>query len=126
MIETNLAANKDFDWLEKMKHEGYTIQMDFFSTGDVEINKERVHRRVTEGGHDVPDAIIEHRYQMSTTYLKSKIFIFNEVRFIDTSSWDIELVASTESGRIVNARSNCPEWATDILSIAKRLEEKGQ
>src|SRR5215467_15614409 len=78
IIESNLAKSSEYEWLEKLISHGYQLKMDFLSTGDVEINKLRVHHRVSEGGHDVPDNIIEQRSAMGITYLKSKVFIFEE------------------------------------------------
>ncbi len=38
-----------------------------------------------ERGHDVADNIIEHRYRMGISYLKTKILLFKEAYLIDNS-----------------------------------------
>jgi predicted ABC-type ATPase len=48
MIESNLAKQTDFDWLEKMKQKGYDIILFLLGTSNIEINVKRVERRVKE------------------------------------------------------------------------------
>ncbi len=45
-----------------------------------------VRTRVNEGGHDIPDAIIEQRFQAGLAYLKSEILNFTEAKLIDVSA----------------------------------------
>lgn len=72
IIESNLATSADYEWIEGMRKAGYTTSLFFLGTSDIDINKLRVKQRVTEGGHDVPEAIIEHRYRIGLTYLKKR------------------------------------------------------
>jgi len=39
-----------------------------------------------EGGHDVADPIIEQRYQMGMSYLKTKMLYFSEITLVDVST----------------------------------------
>jgi len=65
LIESNLARQSDYDWLELVKSKGYDIVLYFLCTSDIEINIGRVKKRVKEGGHDVPENIVTDRYNMS-------------------------------------------------------------
>lgn len=78
MIESNLSKTADYNWVEAMIKSGYNVILYFLGTNNLEINKARVKKRVKEGGHYVPDGIIEHCYQMGLSYLKSKIIIFKK------------------------------------------------
>jgi predicted ABC-type ATPase len=124
IIESNLAKSSEYEWLEKLAKKGYDLTLDFLSLGNTAINKYRVHNRVIQGGHDVPDHIIEQRSAMGISYLKAKIFIFKFARFIDNSQEQFKDVALTEFGKIVKMNHDCPQWAKDILYIAQRLGEK--
>lgn len=124
MIESNLAKSSEFEWLEKLNKLGYDISLEYFSLGDIELNKDRVHNRVAEGGHDVPDHIIEQRASMGITYLKSKIFLFKKARLIDNASGRHTEVAICEYGKIIKRSPDCPAWANDILSLADKLLQK--
>jgi predicted ABC-type ATPase len=62
MIESNLAVQADYTWIDNMKQVGYSITLYFLCTKDVEINIARVQKRIAEGGHPIPEAIIRQRY----------------------------------------------------------------
>lgn len=78
MIESNLSKKADYEWVGKMKSIGYEPILYFLGTDDVEINKDRVLNRVAQGGHNVATPIIEQRYRIGLTYLKSEILNFTE------------------------------------------------
>ncbi len=83
MIESNLATQKDYDWITAMTRKGYEVMLFFLCTSFLEINYNRVKKRVAEGGHDVAEPIIEHRYRMGLTYLKGNFSLFTKVYLID-------------------------------------------
>ncbi|MDB5222585.1 MAG: hypothetical protein JWN83_1252 [Chitinophagaceae bacterium] len=78
MIESNLAKSSDYEWIEKMIKYGYEVILFFLCTNDVNININRVQRRIKEGGHDIPAEIIIHRYKMGLVYLRGKLHLFKE------------------------------------------------
>lgn len=73
MIESNLADSRDYDWILNMKKYGYHVVLYYLSTDDVEINIERVKRRVAEGGHNIAESIIRSRQAQSHPYLKRNL-----------------------------------------------------
>ena len=77
MVESNLASQNDYDWINAIIKKGYEVCLYFFYTRDVQVNIGRVEKRVAEGGHDVATAIIEQRYKMGLTYLKGN---FNSLK----------------------------------------------
>lgn len=85
MIESNLAYQSDYDWLQNMIRHGFEVILYFLCTQNLAINIARVQKRVKEGGHDVPVVIIEHRYHNGLLYLKSQLHLFAEVYLIDNS-----------------------------------------
>ena len=64
MVESNLARQSDYDWLNAIKAKGYSIIIYFLCTSNVAINLNRITRRVKEGGHDIPENIVRDRYNM--------------------------------------------------------------
>ena len=124
MIESNLSKSSDYDWLQSMSKNGYELILYFLGTDDIDINYGRVKKRVKEGGHDVPENIILHRYQMSQSYLKSKIFLFSEAYFIDNSESFSKIMAVFKIGKITQKEENCSNWVNDILSLVIRLQGK--
>lgn len=67
MIESNLARESEYEWIQKMKQRGYNVALYYLCTDyPTEVHVTRVQERVAEGGHDVPESIVQHRYCMST------------------------------------------------------------
>jgi predicted ABC-type ATPase len=125
MIESNLSKKADYEWIGRMRAQGYKTNLFFLSTGDVRINKERVAQRVTEGGHNIPEAIIEQRYRMGLSYLKSEILLFDEAHLVDVAEIAQEM-ALLQSGKIISKEQNLPNWTKEVMFMAERLQEKRQ
>lgn len=62
-FETTLSTLSHKDKIISAKKKGYKISLIFFWLNSVELAKERVRTRVKEGGHHIPDDVIERRYK---------------------------------------------------------------
>jgi len=124
MIESNLAESRNYDWIGIMKRNDYETVLFYLSTDDVEINIARVGRRVAEGGHNIPEAIIRTRYSQSHSYLKTKLAVFKEAYLIDNTTDVFKVDAKLESGKIIYKSSICCNWVKEVLSITERLQGK--
>jgi predicted ABC-type ATPase len=124
MIESNLAKASDYEWVGLMRKQGYQTVLYFLGTDDVEINKRRVLQRVMEGGHGVPEPIIEQRYRMGLTYLKKEILSLDEAHLVDGSGYPPREVATLQQGRIISKEPGLPKWVNEVLFLAERLQEK--
>lgn len=126
IIESNLSKSSDYEWIALMRKNGYDTVLFFMGTDSVKINIERVHRRVQEGGHDIPEPIIEQRYRMGLTYLKSNVLLFSKATLFDASMGRLQKLAFLQKGQIFYKTPDCPDWAKNCLQIAERLQEKAQ
>ena len=124
MVESNLARQSDYDWLKAMKAKGYSIIVYFLCTSNVEINLNRISRRVKEGGHDIPENIVRDRYNMSLIYLKTGLLNCDEVFLIDNSAETAVEIAFVEKGKLVRKISGCTEWANKILYIVEKMKPR--
>ncbi len=61
-FETTLSARSYHHKIKKAKKQGYTVTLLFFWLNNIELAKERVKTRVREGGHNIPEKVIETRY----------------------------------------------------------------
>jgi predicted ABC-type ATPase len=61
-FETTLSTKSYKNKILKAKEQGYTITLLFFWLNNIQLAKERVKIRVKEGGHNIPNDIIERRY----------------------------------------------------------------
>lgn len=94
-LETTLATKSYKSKLIWAQENGYTIKLLFFWLPSIEMAVERVAIRVSEGGHDIPQDVIERRYRrgidnLFTIYisLSSEWFIF------DNSKNELEEIAN--------------------------------
>ena len=124
MIESNLADSRAYDWISAIKKRGYEIVLFYISTQRLETNFERVKRRVKEGGHFVPESIIESRYFQSHSYLKIKLSEFAKVYLIDNSGYQPEVHSIIINGKIIEKHAKICKWASDSISILERLNAK--
>jgi predicted ABC-type ATPase len=124
MIESNLADSRAYDWISAIKKRGYEIVLFYISTQSLETNFERVKRRVSEGGHFVPESIIESRYFQSHSYLKTKLREFIQVYLIDNSGYQPVIQATILNGAIIEKHPNIYNWASDIISNLERINTK--
>ncbi len=61
-FETTLSTLSYKSKIEFAKQSGYTVTLLFFWLQNIELAKERVKIRVSEGGHNVINEVIERRY----------------------------------------------------------------
>jgi predicted ABC-type ATPase len=61
-IETTLSSKNHFQTIEKAKREGFEVTLLFFYLNSIELAKERVKVRVSKGGHNISENVIERRY----------------------------------------------------------------
>lgn len=61
-FETTLSTRSYRNKIIQAKKQGYTSTLLFFWLNNIELAKERVKTRVKEGGHNIPENVIERRY----------------------------------------------------------------
>ncbi|QHT67956.1 AAA family ATPase [Rhodocytophaga rosea] len=73
-IETTLATRSYVQTIKVAKGKGYNITLVYFWLNSPELAIARVKRRVTEGGHNIPEEVIRRRYKKGI-YNLFKLFI---------------------------------------------------
>ncbi len=61
-FETTLASKSYLSFIKQARELNYQIHLVFFWLNSVNLAKERVLQRVQNGGHHIPDDVIERRY----------------------------------------------------------------
>ncbi len=93
-FETTLATKSYKSKVIESRENGYTITLLFFWLQSVGLAKERVKNRVYEGGHNIPNDVIERRYWRGIKNLfEIYIPIVDEVMIFDNSFGKPVLVA---------------------------------
>ncbi len=93
-FETTLATKSYKNKIETARREGYHVTLLFFWLQSIDLAKERVKTRVSEGGHNIEENVIERRYINGINNLFDiYISIADEVMIFDNSNDKTELIA---------------------------------
>ena len=64
-FETTLSGRTYLRLIERLKHEGWQVELMYLALPDVAMSRLRVAERVTHGGHNIPVVDIERRFPRS-------------------------------------------------------------
>jgi predicted ABC-type ATPase len=93
-IETTLATKTYKNTILKAQEKGYHVCLLFFWLQTVELAKNRVLKRVEEGGHNIEQAVIERRYVVGIRNLfEIYLPIVDDGLIFDNSEGKHELIA---------------------------------
>jgi predicted ABC-type ATPase len=96
-FETTLSTRSFVKTIQIAKAKGYFVTLIFFWLDSIDLAKDRVQRRVAEGGHNIEPAVIERRYVSGINNLFN---LYSEevdsILIYDNSSLDPELIAEKE------------------------------
>lgn len=114
-FETVMSHHSKIDFLKKTKELGYKNYLYYIATEDVEINKRRVLKRVSEGGHSVASDKIESRYYQSLLLLKDAVK-YTHRTFIFDSTNETKLILEIENNKIIDFKfETVPNWVDTYL-----------
>ncbi|MCB1616109.1 MAG: zeta toxin family protein [Pseudomonadales bacterium] len=119
-FETVFSHVSKIDFIADAKAAGYEIVLVFIHLDNPELNKARVHQRVAEGGHDVPEDRITARVERLTHHVSKVIALglTDEVHILDNSLAGnpfvrVATIIDHEVSILVGA---APLWLEAILS----------
>jgi predicted ABC-type ATPase len=112
-FETVMSSRDKVDFLRVARDKGFRVYLYFVATSDPEINISRVHNRVLNGGHAVPEEKIRERYYRSLSLLLEAISCSNRAYIFDNSlglgkrSFVAEI---TDGSEVTVIESEVPDW----------------
>lgn len=98
-FETTLTTLSYKPFLNHAKQKGYFIRLLFLWLSSPAIAKQRVKKRVSEGGHNIPEEIIVRRFHKGIKNISAFLDIVDEWLIIDNSAGDYQWVAKKEKGK---------------------------
>ena len=99
-FETTLSTKSYKNLIIKAKEQGYKVTLLYFWLQTIELAKERVKTRVLEGGHNIPEEVIERRYLRGIKNLFEIYFdIVDAILIFDNSMGKHQLIAQTDNTR---------------------------
>jgi predicted ABC-type ATPase len=105
-FETTLATRSYIGTIAKAKQKGYEVTLLYFWLHSPEQAKKRVEERVSKGGHNIPDEVVERRYYRGIhNFFELYSPVCDNWLFIDNTNSEPMLIASNKvSGiEIINA-----------------------
>lgn len=112
--ETTLCGYSIFKNVEKAKSLGYEVNLYYVGLASAELAKNRVERRVKDGGHGIPPGDIERRYVESLKNLRKIILMCDHVKIYDNTK-SFRKIASFIHGECKDCTDDIPEWCKKIL-----------
>ena len=70
MLETTLATRRYLTAIPQWRRLGYTVDLYYLSLPSADMAVERVARRVSAGGHLIPESAVRRRYARSLAYFE--------------------------------------------------------
>ncbi|MBP9884308.1 MAG: zeta toxin family protein [Chitinophagales bacterium] len=94
-FETTLSTLSYQSLITFAKNHGYSIHLLFFYLNSIDLASERVARRVSEGGHNIPQEVVARRYNRGLENFFNRFMnICDKWSFYDNSFDEPKLVAS--------------------------------
>lgn len=107
--ETTLCGKSILRNIEKAKNKGYCIELYYVGLDSPEIAKKRIAYRVRNGGHGIPEADIDRRYNESLENLRKVLSICDVVQIYDNTV-TFEKIADYERGKLIWQADSLPKW----------------
>lgn len=102
-FETTLATRSYKNKVLEAKKRGYNVTLLFFWLKNPELAKERVKIRVLEGGHNIPEDVIERRYYKGIKNLfEIYLLIVDQALLFDNSEGKHDLIAEMSASEELN------------------------
>jgi predicted ABC-type ATPase len=85
LFETTLGGRTITDTLIEASRREHAIRVWYCGLDTVERHLARIARRVAEGGHDIPEALVRTRFEASRVNLIRLLPVLTELRLLDNS-----------------------------------------
>jgi predicted ABC-type ATPase len=107
-FETTLATKTYKNTILRAKEAGYNVTLLFFWLQTTSLAKERVKKRVAEGGHNIDETVIERRYLNGIINLfEIYLPIADEVLIFDNSAGKHDLIAKKINNLELSILNEC-------------------
>ncbi|HTU45751.1 MAG TPA: AAA family ATPase [Bryobacteraceae bacterium] len=114
-IETTLSGIWTTRAINQALMLGFFVRLVYICLDSAEKSIQRVHERVAQGGHDVPDDDVRRRYARSLSNAKKVLSLVHETIIYDNSGPEPTLIVEIRSGRVVTKASELPLWASELI-----------
>ncbi|CCD29354.1 conserved hypothetical protein [Candidatus Glomeribacter gigasporarum BEG34] len=117
--ETTLSGNREPALMREAKEAGYKVNLVFVGIRNARASMLRVAERVAAGGHNVPPADVERRFERSLRNLPKALEIADRTFVFDNSEKRHRLLLSRELNQSRHVSKKLPYWI--VQALPKRL-----
>jgi len=116
-FETVFSHPSKIDFIAQAKALGYQVVLVFIHIETSQLNIARVHQRVMDGGHSVPEEKILARIPRAMANVKKVIPLCDQVRVLDNSRLDqpYQTVLTIKHGHVHAHADDLPTWAKKLV-----------
>jgi predicted ABC-type ATPase len=115
-FESVFSTTEKLEFIKYVKSQDYFITVVYVVTKDPQINIQRIHNRVLNGGHDVPKDKVISRYYKSMALMSQCLEIADDFFLFDNSTEKPILVMELTNKKInINSDYNEFEWIKKYL-----------
>ena len=112
--ETTLCGKTIIKLFEKLKENGYKIDLYYVGLKNSDIALERIKNRVANGGHDIPAEKVRKRYEESRSNLEKVIPFCDSISVFDNSE-SFRRLATIKEGKLIQKTDKVPFWFNSKL-----------
>jgi len=118
-IETTLSGRSYLKLIERLRADGWTVELYYLVLPSVEVSKTRVAERVSHGGHNIPAADIERRFPRSLrNLLESYRIAVDECRVYRSDRRGAVRIFDQFGAKIVVHDRGLYEWLLKLADVS--------
>lgn len=116
--ETVFSHPSKLQFIRDAQKVGYQVNLIYIHLEDPQLNVARIHTRVQNGGHDVPEEKVKERIKKLIENVKEAILIADNTQIYNNTGEKHELEATLIKG-VVTQKNSSKSWLVDFLKLAK-------
>ena len=113
--ETTLTGKTILKLIDKVREKNYKLHLFYVGVGSPDISKERIKKRVADGGHHIPNEVVDKRYKESLKNFEKILKKFDNVVVYDNSVRFRTLLQIIDK-KVIKIADDLPEWMENIIN----------
>jgi len=105
-LETTLSAKTYLNFIKSSQAKGYKVNLIFLKLQSPELAKIRVQNRVSKGGHNIEDSVIERRFRGGLNNLKDYLSLVDTASIYESSGPELVEIAKKNQDKFVILNEN--------------------
>ena len=113
--ETTLTGKTILKLIDKVREKNYKLHLFYVGVGSPDISKERIKKRVADGGHHIPNEVVDKRYKESLKNFEKILKEFDNVVVYDNSVRFRTLLQIIDK-KVIKIADDLPKWMENTIN----------